>query len=169
MAALRWLAVPDVPIPDLPACSASVLLSSFLVTALAAGLFEEAGYRGFLRKVLGERYGAHAAIAISALIFMIAHLSRGREYHVVLPLVFLFGWLYGLIAWKTGSILPGIVVHFSYNFVRLLERWLAPPTHLGTGLMAGTGLGLALAIIAGFAFRGLRQIEAKDRTVSNTD
>ncbi len=158
MAGLHWLAVPDVPIPDLPACSASVLLSSFLVTALAAGVFEEAGYRGFLRKVLEERYGVHVATVVSALIFMIAHLSRGREYHIVLPLAFLFGWLYGLVAWKTGSILPGIVVHFSYNFARLLQRWLALQTDLGAGLMAGTGL--ALAILAGFAFRGLREPEA---------
>jgi hypothetical protein len=65
------------------------------------------------------------------------------------------------------AILPGIVVHFSYNFARLLQRWLALQMDLGAGLMAGTGL--ALAILAGFAFRGLRQIEAKDRAVSNMD
>jgi hypothetical protein len=50
------------------------------------------------------------------------------------------------------------VVHFNYNFARLLERWLAPQTHLGAVLMAGTGL--ALAILAGVSFQGLRQPQA---------
>jgi membrane protease YdiL (CAAX protease family) len=123
MACLRWLALPDVPIPGLPACSFSVLLSSFLVTALAAGVFEEAGYRGYLRRVLEERYGPKWAILLSALFFTVAHLSRGPGFFAALPSAFLFGILYGLVAWKTGSIRPGIVVHSGYNLARLFAGW----------------------------------------------
>jgi len=123
MADLRWLSLPDVRIPSLPACSVSVLLSSFLVTALAAGVFEEAGYRGYLRRVLEERYGPKAAILLSALCFTLAHLSRGPGFFAALPSAFLFGCLYGMVAWKTGSILPGAVMHCSYNLARLLTGW----------------------------------------------
>jgi membrane protease YdiL (CAAX protease family) len=123
VASLRWLGLPDVRVPSLPACSVSVLLSSFLVTALAAGLFEEAGYRGYMRLILEERYGPKAAIILSALFFTIAHLSRGPGFFAALPSAFLFGGLFGLVAWKTGSIRPGGIVHCSYNLVRLLAGW----------------------------------------------
>lgn len=153
MALLRWLAAPDVSLPNLPALSTSVFLSSFLVTALSSALFEEAGYRGYFRCVLEERYGWKTAIILSALIFMLAHISRGPTFLVVLPLVFLFGCLYGLVAWKTGSILPGVIVHFSYNSARLLERWLSPQAYLGAKVLAV--LGLALAGATWITFRGL--------------
>jgi membrane protease YdiL (CAAX protease family) len=57
MALLRWLGAPDVSLPNLPLLSVSVLLSSFLVTALSAALFEEAGYRGYFQRLMEERYG----------------------------------------------------------------------------------------------------------------
>jgi membrane protease YdiL (CAAX protease family) len=123
MALLRWLRVPDVPMPAIAGVSASVLLSSFVVTSFAAGLFEEAAYRGYLRSLLQSRYGGQVAIISAALVFALAHLSRGKGFLVVLPLVFLFGYLYGLVAWKTGSIWPGIVVHTSYNLYRLVEKF----------------------------------------------
>ena len=153
MALLHWLRAPDVSLPNLPQLSASVLLSSFLVTALSAALFEEAGYRGYFQHMLEERYGWKTAIPLSAFIFTLAHISRGRVFFVVLPLVFLFGCLYGMVAWKTGSILPGVVVHFTYNLVRLLERWLSPRIGLGTKMLGA--LGLALAGATWIIFRGL--------------
>jgi membrane protease YdiL (CAAX protease family) len=100
-----------------------------------------------------ERYGWKTAIILSALVFMLAHISRGRTFLVVLPLAFLFGCLYGMVAWKTGSILPGVFVHFSYNSARLLERWLSPQAYLGTKMLAV--LGLALAGATWIIFRGL--------------
>jgi membrane protease YdiL (CAAX protease family) len=140
---LRWLGAPDVSLTNLPLLSANVLLSSFLVTALSAALFEEAGYRGYFQHLLAERYGSKTAILLSAFIFMLAHISRGRAFFVVLPLVFLFGCLYGMVAWKTGSILPGVIVHFIYNFARLLERLLSPQVYLGTQVLGALGLALA--------------------------
>jgi membrane protease YdiL (CAAX protease family) len=130
-----------------------VLFSSFLVTALSAALFEEAGYRGYFRLVLEEQYGWKTAIIVSALVFMLAHISRGADFYLVLPLVFAFACLYGLVAWKTGSIRPGIIVHFSYNSARLLERWLSPRAYFRAGAL--TIIGLALAGATWVIFRGL--------------
>jgi membrane protease YdiL (CAAX protease family) len=84
---------------------------------------------------------------------MLAHISRGRAFFVVLPLVFLFGSLYGVVARKTGSIVPGVVVHFTYNFARLLERWLAPQGYLSTKVL--DVLGLTLAGATWIIFRAL--------------
>lgn len=124
MAVLRLLKVSDVSLPAASGISTSVLLSSILVTSLTAGLFEEAAYRGYLRSLLQDRYGVGISIVLSALVFTFAHLSRGREFFVVLPLAFLFGCLYGAVAWKTGSIWPGIVVHTTYNLTRLLDKYM---------------------------------------------
>lgn len=142
MLSIRWIGEGDTRLPDISGYSTSVLLSSFLVTALTAGLFEEAAYRGFLRSVLEERYGGRLAIIFSALAFALAHISRGRGYFVVLPFVFVFGCLYGVVARRTGSILPGAVVHFGYNLLRLFERWLAPSPWFGTGGLAMVGIAL---------------------------
>jgi membrane protease YdiL (CAAX protease family) len=154
MALLRLLGEPDVRPPGVSAYSIAVLLSSMLVTALIAGIFEEAAYRGYLRRELEGRYGPALSILLAALVFALAHLTRGREYLVVLPLVFVFGCLYGTVAWKTGSILPGIVVHSSYNFLRLLERWLAPSPWLGTSTLLVIAAGLT--VLALLCARGLR-------------
>ena len=143
MALLRWIAAADVSLPNLPLLSTSVLLSSFLVTALSSAMFEEAGYRGYFLRVLEERYGWKTAVILSALFFMLAHVSRGHAFLVVLPFAFLFGCLYGMVAWKTGSILPGVFVHFSYNSARLLERWLSPQAYLGAKVLMMLGLVLA--------------------------
>jgi len=144
MLGLRIFNVADVRIATLPACSASVLLSSFVVTALSAAVFEEAAYRGYLIRELLPHYGWKWAIGISALLFTAAHLTRGRDFIVVLPLVFGFAWLYGVVAWRTGSIIPGIVVHFSYNFARLLGRWRAPEIHITAPVLVSMGLVLLL-------------------------
>jgi membrane protease YdiL (CAAX protease family) len=131
--ALRLLGAPDVRLPDLGPLSPAVLLSSFLVTALAAGLFEEAAYRGYFQTAVETRYGWKAAIILSALVFSLAHVSRGRHFLAALPLVFLFGCLYSAVAWRIGSIGPGIVVHTGYNLARLFDRWLAGAPPPGAG------------------------------------
>jgi len=63
---------------------------------------------------------------VSALLCTLAHLSRGPGFLDALPSAFLFGCLYGTVAWRTGSIRPGVVVHFSSNLVRRLAGWLMP-------------------------------------------
>lgn len=143
--ALRIFNVADVRTAALAGCSTSVLLSSFVVTALSAAVFEEAAYRGYLIRELQPHYGWKWAIGISALLFTAAHLTRGRNFLVVLPLVFGFAWLYGAVAWRAGSIIPGIAVHFGYNFVRLLGRWRGPEIHVKSPLLVAAGLVLLSA------------------------
>jgi sodium transport system permease protein len=81
----------------------------WLVVAVTPAICEEALFRGFILNGL-RRMGAVPAIGISALLFGIAHASIYR----LLPTFFL-GIVFGLIVWRTGSLLCSIVAHALNN------------------------------------------------------
>jgi sodium transport system permease protein len=81
----------------------------WLVVAITPAICEEVLFRGFILNGL-RRLGAVPAIGISALLFGIAHASIYR----LLPTFFL-GVVFGLIVWRTGSLLSSIVAHALNN------------------------------------------------------
>jgi sodium transport system permease protein len=81
----------------------------WLVVAVTPAICEEALFRGFILSGL-RRLGPVAAIGISSLLFGIAHASIYR----LLPTFFL-GVIFGLIVWRTGSLLSSIVAHTLNN------------------------------------------------------
>jgi sodium transport system permease protein len=81
----------------------------WLVVAVTPAICEEALFRGFIMSGL-RRLGPGLAISISALLFGIAHASIYR----LLPTFFL-GLVFGLIAWRTGSLLCSMVAHAVNN------------------------------------------------------
>jgi sodium transport system permease protein len=83
----------------------------WLVVAVTPAICEEALFRGFILNGL-RRLGAVPAIGISALLFGIAHASIYR----LLPTFFL-GVVFGLIVWRTGSVLSSMVAHAVNNGV----------------------------------------------------
>jgi len=92
--------------------STAYIVSAMLMGPLVAAIVEEAAFRGYMQRGL-ERYGPQAAILVSALLFALAHAGQGLTALLLLgPGIFFAGLLYGMLAWHTGSILPGIIVHF---------------------------------------------------------
>lgn len=81
----------------------------WLVVGVTPAICEEALFRGFILNGL-RRLGAVPAIGISALLFGIAHASIYR----LLPTFFL-GVVFGLIVWRTGSLLCSVVAHALNN------------------------------------------------------
>ncbi len=86
-----------------------------VTVAAAAPLVEEALFRGLLQGVLERVLWPWAAIVAAALPFALLHGWPG-------PALFFFAWSLplGWIAWRTGSIVPGIVVHVVNNLVGLV-------------------------------------------------
>lgn len=111
--------------PDLSHYPSSAYLISILVMgSLVAGVTEEAGYRGYMQRGL-ERFGSGTAIVVSAAAFALIHAVHGLPYLLFLgPGIFLAGILYGLLAYHSGSILPGMILHslsdFSFAFFGVL-------------------------------------------------
>jgi CAAX protease family protein len=90
-----------------------------LLIAVVAPICEETCFRGFLFGGLRERLPRLAAALISALIFGGLHATTGVS--AVPPLIF-FGFVLALLYERTGSIVPGILLHMLNNSVALLGQ-----------------------------------------------
>jgi len=111
---LVWILIgsPEQP-PDLSAYpSTAYLVSIVIMTPVVAAVTEEAGYRGYMQIGL-ERFGSGRAIVVTALAFALAHGVHGLDALLLLgPGIFIAGIAYGMLAYHSGSILPGMLVHF---------------------------------------------------------
>ncbi len=87
-----------------------------LLIVIAAPISEEVCFRGMLFGGLREKLPMLAAALISALIFGGLHATTGVT--AVPPLIF-FGFLLALLYERTGSILPGILLHMMNNALAL--------------------------------------------------
>ena len=107
-----WIALTSTrPAPDLSEYPTTVFrISAFVMTPLVAGVAEEMAYRGYMFGRL-ERFGPDIAIVVTSLIFAAAHLVHGIGVIWLLPGFFLVSVLYCLLVRRTGSILPGMVLH----------------------------------------------------------
>ena len=84
--------------------------------SLTAGLFEELLYRGFLLLILQAlfpQFNAYLSIALLGVLFGLGHLYQGAPGVLRTGL---YGALLAALYLVTGSILPGIVLHFSSDF-----------------------------------------------------
>jgi membrane protease YdiL (CAAX protease family) len=90
-----------------------------LLIVVAAPVSEEVCFRGLLFGGLRTRMPSLAAAAVSALIFGGLHALTGLS--AVPPLIF-FGFVLALLYEKTGSIVPGILLHMLNNSVALLGQ-----------------------------------------------
>jgi membrane protease YdiL (CAAX protease family) len=88
-----------------------------VLIAIAAPICEEACFRGMLFGGLREKLPLLAAALISAIVFGALHAPEGPT--AVPPLV-AFGFILALLYEKTGSIVPGIVLHALNNSVALM-------------------------------------------------
>jgi membrane protease YdiL (CAAX protease family) len=99
---LRWLAV--------------------VVSAASAAICEETGFRGFMQQPIEQRHGVLVAVLISSLFFMALHLNQAWATLGIVPIVFSAGLMLGILAWSSGSLVPGIIGHFVMD-VGLFAYW----------------------------------------------
>lgn len=85
----------------------------YIVVGLLAPLVEEVVFRGAILRVLLKWNQNHwLCIAISAALFGLSHFNPAQTPHAFLAGL-LLGWMY----YRTGSIVPGVVVHWVNNSV----------------------------------------------------
>lgn len=78
--------------------------------SVAAPLGEELFFRGFMQRALGQHQGAARAIVVTAFVFSAFHLDP-----VGLAARFELGVLFGLLAWRSGSLWPAMAAHAANN------------------------------------------------------
>ncbi len=85
-------------------------LATYLVLAVSPGICEEFVFRGVVYGILSRAWGARRAVVVSAALFAAFHLSVYR----FVP-VFLVGLTLGALVWRTGSLVPAMLLHATYN------------------------------------------------------
>ena len=90
-----------------------------LLIVIAAPISEEVCFRGMLFGGLRERLPRLAAAFLAALIFGGLHALTGLS---AVPPLIAFGFILALLYEKTGSIVPGILLHMLNNSVALLGQ-----------------------------------------------
>jgi uncharacterized protein len=90
----------------------AIRFSVLLMGPMVAGVVEEAAFRGYMQSHL-ERIGPTFAILVTSTAFTLLHATHGLAYLLaVAPGFFLASVVYGYLALKSGSIVPGMVLHF---------------------------------------------------------
>jgi sodium transport system permease protein len=93
-----------------------------LLMALTPAICEELAFRGFI--LSGLRHSGHrwVAIALSSFFFGVTHSMLQQQLSA-----FFVGLVIGYIALRSGSLLPGMLFHFTHNSLLLtMQSWLRP-------------------------------------------
>jgi len=93
---------------------------SLAAFALAPAVCEELAFRGFILSGLERARRKWLPIVISALLFGVIHLIPKQQFNATL-----LGLVIGLLAVRSGSLLPGVVFHFIFNGTQVLAGRMA--------------------------------------------
>lgn len=93
-----------------------------LMVAVQPAIFEELAFRGVILQGLQHVLSPVESIFVSALMFMIIHLAVPSFPHL-----FVIGLALGWLRVRTGSLYPGMVLHFTHNLLCVVfEVWSVP-------------------------------------------
>jgi membrane protease YdiL (CAAX protease family) len=144
-----------------PATTRDAMIGFFSVVIVPPWT-EELLFRGMSIEGLRQRYTARATVGMTALAFAMSHGSA----HAILPAL-VAGLLFATVSYRTGSVLPSLLMHTGVNATPLLlpasvvripgfnmglgaessGQSIASPVHLPPVLLAGTLVVLALALM----------------------
>lgn len=133
-------------LPDWMKTTFDVLQSGWLgivCIAVLGPVLEEMLFRGAITKVLLRTYSPAKAIAFSALIFGVFHINPTQVVGATLS-GFLFAWLY----YKTGSIVPGILIHILNNALSVFFSLHYPEPEYLSDLLGEPVYPMCLAVAA---------------------
>jgi membrane protease YdiL (CAAX protease family) len=122
-------------IPSLPLKWLAVVVS-----AISAAICEEIGFRGYMQRPIEQRHGVKAAILISSIFFTLVHLTKGWATVGMVPIVFGAGVLLGLLAWSSGSLIPGMIGHVIMDIGLFAYWWTGIAGDFTARPMTETGL-----------------------------
>jgi membrane protease YdiL (CAAX protease family) len=109
-------------LPDLSKYPWLTIVLVLAMSSLVSPIVEEVGFRGYCQQILEREFVPQTAIAISSLLFMLAHANHGWYWSKLL-VYFLVGIAFGAIAYLTNSILASIPVHIFGDAVFFTLIW----------------------------------------------
>ena len=106
----RLVKMPPNALPDVSSYPRMTVALMILMGSLVAPFMEEAGFRGYFQVALEREFRGSVAVAVSSLVFALAHFAHGILWPKLL-VYFLVGVAFGATAYLTNSTLPAIVPH----------------------------------------------------------
>lgn len=112
-------AMHDIPLPTeqlerlgkaIHSASGILAVGVFFVVSIMAPVCEELLCRGYIQSRLERRHGPLIAILVASSFFAFLHFDLLHS-----AFAFAFGLYIGLVAWRTGSTITGILIHFLNN------------------------------------------------------
>jgi uncharacterized protein len=88
----------------------TITLLSIILSVIPA-LVEETLFRGYMQRRFLERWSPVVAIGFSTVLFAVMHMDSLQHIVAVVPL----GVVTGLLAYRTNSVKPGMLVHGLHN------------------------------------------------------
>jgi membrane protease YdiL (CAAX protease family) len=128
-----------------------------IMSSVVAGICEETGYRGYLQVPLEKKYGPAIAIIISSVVFTSIHLSKSWA-SPILPHIFFASVLLGILAYKSRSLVPGIIGHSILDIFDYSVWWtdltggFKKQTIFKTGIDLNFSIWVLVFVIALFVF-----------------
>jgi membrane protease YdiL (CAAX protease family) len=146
---------------DIGTASDLSLPAQYVAISVFPAIFEEAIFRGVvLQSMLANYMPERRAICFSAFLFATVHFSL-----VGFPGHFLFGALVGWMFVRTGSLLPGMLMHAANNAIVVwIDHWLASPSMADVSWTEGqlawfrVGLGAAGVVLTIAGVKGFRRV-----------
>jgi len=111
-----------------------------VLSAISAGICEEIGFRGYMQRPIEQRHRALVAILISSSFFMALHLTKAWAIPGMVPIVFGAGVLLGLLAWSSGSLIPGMIGHVVMDIGLFAYWWTGIAGNFTARTIAVTGV-----------------------------
>ena len=107
----RIVKLPQQDISELSHIPSTTVLFMVLMGSAVAGVVEESAFRGFMQKPIEQRHGPWVAILVTGILFGLLHYSHPETTLALMPFYFFVATIYGMLAWLTNSILPGMILH----------------------------------------------------------
>ncbi|TWU03849.1 ABC transporter permease subunit/CPBP intramembrane protease [Neorhodopirellula pilleata] len=138
--------------------------------ALTPAVIEELCFRGYLFSAFSKALRPWQTIALTSVLFGLFHVFVGSTLLVerFLPTTFL-GFLLGWLAYRSGSVLPGMLMHFLHNgLLELVARYHEKLDFLGADMEASRHLPPTwLATAGGCLFVGIAIVYVSKRVASS--
>ena len=126
---------------------------NLIMLALIPGICEEVLFRGYAQRQFERAGGATAGVLLSGILFGLYHIRPSQ----LLPLAVL-GLYMAYLTWRTGSLVPAMVVHFLHNGMAVMAAHFVQGTaaydlsSLEQVPVPWYGVGLGVVIVGGVVY-----------------
>jgi hypothetical protein len=110
-----------------------------IMISLVAGICEEVGFRGYMQYPLERRYGPFAAVTIVSVVFVLVHLHQAWSAPIIIH-IFVISALFGVLAYRSSSLLPGIIGHVIMDIFNFSFWWSDLGNRFDKKPIASTGI-----------------------------